>query len=51
MALLGRFTHSLETWRCNQTVVIKSDRGQEVGTVLCKWEGCGAGRRPDGSQG
>jgi len=42
MALLGRFTHSLETWRCNQTVVIKSDRGQEVGTVLCKWEGCGA---------
>jgi len=42
MGLLGRFVHALEAWRCGQKAVIKSDRGQEFGTVLCKWDGCGA---------
>ena len=40
MALLGRFTHSLSEWRCGQTVIVKSDRGMEIGSIvgLC----CGA---------
>jgi len=42
MGLLGRFVNPLEQWRCNQRVVIKSDRGQEIGAVVCKWGGCGS---------
>jgi cell fate regulator YaaT (PSP1 superfamily) len=42
MGLLGRFVHSLTEWRCGKKVVIKSERGQELGMLLCKWEGCGA---------
>jgi len=42
MGLLGRFRHSLDAWQCNQRAVIRSDRGQEVGTILCVWQGCSA---------
>jgi len=41
MGIVGRFVHSLESWRCGQRVVIKSDRGMETGTVVCTWGGCG----------
>ena len=41
MGLLGRFTHALEAWRCGQRVVIKSERGMEIGTISCSWGGCG----------
>ena len=37
MGLLGRFVHSPDSWRSGQRVVIKSDRGMEIGTVLCDW--------------
>jgi len=42
MGFLGRFVNSLEEWRCGQRVVIKSDRGQEFGTIVCVWNGCGS---------
>jgi len=42
MGIVGRFAHSLEHWRCDQQVVIKSDRGQEIGSVVCAWGGCGS---------
>jgi cell fate regulator YaaT (PSP1 superfamily) len=42
MGLVGRFAHSLDSCRCGQRVVIKSDRGMEIGAVVCSWEGCGA---------
>ena len=37
MGLLGRFVHALDSWRIGQQVVIKSDRGMEIGTILCDW--------------
>jgi cell fate regulator YaaT (PSP1 superfamily) len=42
MGLLGRFICTMTPWRCGQRVVIKSDRGQEMGFVVCAWGGCGA---------
>ena len=42
MGFLGRFVNSLEELRCGQRVVIKSDRGQEFGTIVCAWNGCGS---------
>jgi cell fate regulator YaaT (PSP1 superfamily) len=42
MGLMGRFTHALDAWRCGQRVVVKSDRGMEIATVVCAWGGCGA---------
>ncbi len=42
MGILGRFVHSLDHWRCGQKVVIKSDRGQEIGEIVCAWGGCGS---------
>jgi cell fate regulator YaaT (PSP1 superfamily) len=42
MSMLGRFAHSLDVCRCGQKVVIKSDRGQEIGEVVCAWGGCGS---------
>ncbi|MBM4020280.1 MAG: hypothetical protein FJ288_18495, partial [Planctomycetes bacterium] len=44
MGLVGRFICTLSPWRCGQRVVIKSDRGQEVGSIVCAWDGCGAPR-------
>jgi len=37
MRLLGRFRYSLQRWRRGQRAVVKSDRGIEVGTILCRW--------------
>jgi cell fate regulator YaaT (PSP1 superfamily) len=42
MGLVGRFVHAMEHWRCGQQVVIKSDRGQEIGSIVCGWGGCGS---------
>jgi cell fate regulator YaaT (PSP1 superfamily) len=42
LSMLGRFAHSLDHWRCGQKVVIKSDRGQEIGEIVCDWGGCGS---------
>jgi cell fate regulator YaaT (PSP1 superfamily) len=42
MGFLGRFVIGLEPWRCGQQVVIKSDRGQETGAIVCAWNGCGS---------
>jgi len=42
MGFLGRFVNSLDPWRCGQRVVIKSDRGQEIGVIVCAWNGCGS---------
>jgi cell fate regulator YaaT (PSP1 superfamily) len=42
MGLTGRFVHSMAQWRCGERVVIKSDRGQEIGVVVCAWGGCAA---------
>jgi cell fate regulator YaaT (PSP1 superfamily) len=42
MGLLGRFICTMTPWRCSQRVVIKSDRGQEMGFIVCAWGGCGA---------
>jgi len=36
MGLIGRFIYSLDRWRRGQRVVIKSDRGMEIGTILCR---------------
>ena len=33
--MLGRFTCMLEGWKRGQRVVIKSDRGQEMGEIVC----------------
>jgi cell fate regulator YaaT (PSP1 superfamily) len=33
--ILGRFTCTLEGWKRGQRVVIKSDRGQEMGEIVC----------------
>jgi len=41
MGLVGRFTHALDAWRCGERVVVKSDRGMEMGTIVCAWGGCG----------
>ena len=41
MGILGRFVHSLDHWICGQRVLIKSDRGMEIGNIVCKWAGCG----------
>ncbi len=37
MGLLGRFTYKLERWRRGDRVVIQTDRGMEIGTVVCRW--------------
>jgi cell fate regulator YaaT (PSP1 superfamily) len=37
MGLLGRFTYSLDRWRRGQRAVVKSDRGIEIGTIVCRW--------------
>ena len=42
MGLTGRFVSTLGSWRCGQRVVIKSDRGMEIGNIVCSWGGCGA---------
>jgi len=42
MGLLGRLICMLSPWRCGQRVVIKSERGQEIGTLVCAWGGCGS---------
>ncbi len=34
MGFLARFAHHLDAWRCGQRVIVKSDRGQEMGTVV-----------------
>jgi len=36
MGLIGRFTYTLDRWRRGQRVVIKSDRGMEIGTIVCR---------------
>jgi len=33
--MLGRFTCRLEGWKRGQRVVVKSDRGQEMGEIVC----------------
>jgi len=33
--LLGRFTCTLEGWKRGRRVVVKSDRGQEMGEIVC----------------
>jgi len=38
--LVGRFVCMLEGWRRGQAVVVKSDRGQELGEIVCP---CGPG--------
>ncbi len=43
MGMLGRFTYSLERWRRGQRAVIKSDRGIEIGTIVCRWVPDGGG--------
>jgi cell fate regulator YaaT (PSP1 superfamily) len=48
MGNLARFAHNMEQLRCGQRVIIKSDRGMEVGTTVCQWEGCGAPRGVSG---
>jgi cell fate regulator YaaT (PSP1 superfamily) len=41
MRHLGRFRYSLDRWRRGQRAVIKSDRGIEIGTIVCRAiEGC-----------
>ena len=41
MRFLGKFRYSLDRWRRGQRVVIKSDRGIEIGTIVCRSiEGC-----------
>jgi len=42
MGLLGRLICMLSPWRCGQRVVIKSERGQEIGALVCAWGGCGS---------
>ena len=37
MRFLGRFRYSLDRWRRGQRAVIKSDRGIEIGTIICRW--------------
>jgi len=37
MGMLARFVYSLDRWRRGQRVVIKSDRGIEIGTIVCRW--------------
>ncbi len=39
MGMVGRFAYSLERWRRGQRVVIKSDRGMEIGTIVCRGSG------------
>ncbi len=34
MGQLGKFRHDLHQWQCGQCVIIKSDRGQEMGTLV-----------------
>ena len=36
MGMVGRFAYSLKRWRRGQRVVIKSDRGMEIGTIVCR---------------
>jgi len=37
MRLLGRFRYSLDRWRRGQRAVVKSDRGIEIGRIVCRW--------------
>jgi len=37
MRLLGRFRYSLDRWRRGQRAVVQSDRGIEIGAILCRW--------------
>jgi cell fate regulator YaaT (PSP1 superfamily) len=37
MRFLGRFRYNLDRWRRGQRAVIKSDRGIEIGTIICRW--------------
>jgi len=43
MGLIGRFIYSLDRWRRGQRVVIQSDRGMEIGTILCRGSDSGDG--------
>jgi len=36
MRFLGRFRYALDRWRRGQRAVIKSDRGIEIGTIICR---------------
>ncbi len=41
MRFLGKFRYSLDRWRRGQRAVIKSERGIEIGTIVCRSiEGC-----------
>ncbi|MFO8012955.1 MAG: regulatory iron-sulfur-containing complex subunit RicT [Phycisphaerae bacterium] len=37
MRFLGRFRYDLDRWRRGQRAVIKSERGIEIGTIVCRW--------------
>ena len=37
MRLLGRFRYALDRWRRGQRAVVKSERGIEIGTIICRW--------------
>ena len=37
MGMLARFTYTLPRWRRGQRAVIRSDRGIETGTIVCRW--------------
>ena len=37
MGLLGRFAYTLGRWRRGQRAVVRSDRGIEIGTIVCRW--------------
>jgi len=37
MGLLGRFVCPPQPWSRDRRVVVKSDRGQEIGTIVCPW--------------
>jgi len=43
MRLLGRFRYALDRWRRGQRAVVKSDRGIEIGTIICRWVEDGGG--------
>jgi cell fate regulator YaaT (PSP1 superfamily) len=36
MGMIGRFTYTLDRWRRGQRAVIKSDRGMEIGDIVCR---------------
>jgi len=37
MGLLARFAYTLPRWRRGQRAVIRSNRGIEIGTIVCRW--------------